>query len=199
MTVTEALQLLKERGFKHTGKREEILEFFAENDRYLTAKEVFEEMKFDYPGLSFDTIYRNLSMFVELGILEMTELSGEKHFRFACSHDEHHHHLFAWIAAGQKRSTYVRWRKPRKICRDLIFTVINLKFTDAVLNVFNKKRLQKPFFYASLIYRWFPSAICRPILLPLTNFLLLSLLQELDPCYMECRRADGNTAFLMND
>ena len=43
LTVTEALKLLKERGFKHTGKREEILEFFAENDRYLTAKDVYEK------------------------------------------------------------------------------------------------------------------------------------------------------------
>ncbi len=93
MNVTEALHLLKEKGYKHTGKREEMLEIFAKHDRYLTAKEVFEEMRFDHPGLSLDTIYRNLSMFVTLGILEMTELSGEKHFRFACSHDEHHHHF----------------------------------------------------------------------------------------------------------
>ncbi|MDQ1001488.1 Fur family zinc uptake transcriptional regulator [Neobacillus niacini] len=93
MNVNEAIQFLKENGFKQTGKREDMLQLFADSDKYLTAKDVLDELKEDYPGLSFDTIYRNLSLFVKMGILEMTELSGEKHFRFSCSRHQHHHHF----------------------------------------------------------------------------------------------------------
>jgi Fur family zinc uptake transcriptional regulator len=93
VNVNEAIQYLKENGFKQTGKREDMLQLFADSNKYLTAKDVLDQLKDDYPGLSFDTIYRNLSLFVKMGILEMTELSGEKHFRFTCSRHQHHHHF----------------------------------------------------------------------------------------------------------
>lgn len=93
MNVSEAIETLKLNGYKQTSKREQMLELFSDHNRYLTAKEILEEMRKDYPGLSFDTIYRNLSLFSELGILEETELSGEMHFRFTCGTSTHHHHF----------------------------------------------------------------------------------------------------------
>lgn len=93
MKLADAVQLLKDKGYKQTDKREDLLEVFASNRKYLSAKDVLEVVKAKHPNLSYDTIYRNLSLFAEMGILENTELSGEKHFRISCGLDHHHHHF----------------------------------------------------------------------------------------------------------
>ena len=76
MTLDEAWRILQEKQFKRTKNRETILHLFSRNDRYMTAADVRSFMEQDNPGISFDTIYRNLSTFAELGILEETDLTG---------------------------------------------------------------------------------------------------------------------------
>ena len=93
MNITRAWEILKDNGYKKTDKRELILNMFSETTKYLTARDLLAVLKPQFPGMSFDTIYRNLATFVELGILEETELNGERNFRMHCESDHHHHHF----------------------------------------------------------------------------------------------------------
>lgn len=93
MTIDEAWKILGENDLKRTKNREVILNLFSRNDRYLTAADLKSFMEAENPGISFDTIYRNLTTFTELGILEETELAGERHFQMHCEPGVHHHHF----------------------------------------------------------------------------------------------------------
>ena len=64
--VEEALEILKEAGYKHTNKRQRLVEILNDANRYLSAKQVQELIAPEFPQLSYDTIYRNLYTFVQL-------------------------------------------------------------------------------------------------------------------------------------
>lgn len=64
--------------YRYTGKRETMVRIFFQEKRYMSAKIVFNTMQELYFNLSLDPIYRNLSLFEELGILESTEFQGAK-------------------------------------------------------------------------------------------------------------------------
>ncbi|GLC88603.1 Fur family transcriptional regulator [Lysinibacillus piscis] len=102
MNVSRAWEILKEHGYKKTDKRVLLLDMFAATDKYLTARDLLVVLKKDFPGMSFDTIYRNLATFVQLGILEETELSGERNFRMQCESTQHHHHFICLVCGNVK-------------------------------------------------------------------------------------------------
>ncbi|MCQ9209023.1 Fur family transcriptional regulator [Granulicatella seriolae] len=101
--VDHCIAILKNAGYKYTKKRERLVEIFNEENRYLSARSVQELLAKDFPNLSYDTIYRNLYTYVELGILEETELNGEKLFRIGCMEHGHHHHHFICQECGRTK------------------------------------------------------------------------------------------------
>ena len=101
------MKLLKEKGYKYTEKRKAMVELLVNEDRYINAKYVSETLGKMYPGLSFDTIYRNLSTYEELGILETTEIKGEKYFKIGCLETDHHHHHHICLSCGKAKIIHV--------------------------------------------------------------------------------------------
>jgi len=93
MDKETALNLLIEKGYKITRRRKKILNFFIKEEKYHSAKDLYAYIETHDPGISHDTLYRNLHLFHELGILETTDLNAEKHFRINCSNQHHHHFI----------------------------------------------------------------------------------------------------------
>lgn len=93
MNMQQAIKILLEKGYKMTKRRIDMLSFFSEKSKYKTAKDVYQYMEDKYPGISYDTVYRNLHLYHDLGILESTDLNAEKHFRMRCEDDHHHHFI----------------------------------------------------------------------------------------------------------
>lgn len=80
-------------GWRITEQRKSLVRIFADQDRYLTPKDVYDQMSALYPSVSFDTVYRNLRMMSEMGVVEQFYfMDGGLKFKGSCL-DHHHHHL----------------------------------------------------------------------------------------------------------
>lgn len=92
-TRDEAIAMLKEAGLKLTKKRQEIIDIFAQDQKYYRAIDVHDILSSENPTMSYNTTYRNLYDFTEIGILEVTEYNQEQLFKISCFPDHHHHHF----------------------------------------------------------------------------------------------------------
>ena len=55
--VEEALEILKEAGYKHTNKRQRLVEILNDANRYLSAKQVQELVASEFPQLIYIPLY----------------------------------------------------------------------------------------------------------------------------------------------
>lgn len=97
--IKQYKEQLKAHNLKLTDKRLKLIEIFAEYDKYLSAKDIQQQLVEVFPGISYDTIYRNLHTLTDIGVLEQTTLENEMHYKISCT--DHHHHHFICERCGE--------------------------------------------------------------------------------------------------
>lgn len=91
--VAEMLETMSKHGWRVTEQRKTLARIFASHGGYLSPKDVYDKMCIHYPSVSFDTVYRNLRMLSEMGVLEhFYFMEGGLKFKESCL-THHHHHL----------------------------------------------------------------------------------------------------------
>lgn len=93
LSTEEILEVMSGQGLRITDQRKTLARLFGETSGYLSAKDVYDHMGQTYSGLSFDTVYRNLRVMEELGVLEQIVFEDGVKFKASCSHEHHHHHM----------------------------------------------------------------------------------------------------------
>jgi Fur family zinc uptake transcriptional regulator len=101
-TVERMLNTMAGKGMRITEQRKTLARIFAEATGYLTAKEVYERLEMNHKGLSLDTVYRNLRVLQEIGVLEQFDFDDGAKFRIGCTFQNHkHHHHFICLSCDQ--------------------------------------------------------------------------------------------------
>lgn len=87
----KVLQELALTGRRVTSQRRLLLDIIQEAEGHLDADELFRRAKEREPRISFSTVYRNLQLFKELGLVEERHFLEEHHHYEVKGLEEHHH------------------------------------------------------------------------------------------------------------
>ncbi|MDW0117799.1 peroxide-responsive transcriptional repressor PerR [Sporosarcina thermotolerans] len=88
--LKDALVTLKESGVRITPQRHAILEFLISSETHPTADEIYKALEADFPNMSVATVYNNLRVFRNAGLVkELTYGDSSSRFDFV-THDHYH-------------------------------------------------------------------------------------------------------------
>lgn len=102
-------KLLKDKGLKVTTQRMLILEVLSQSpDQHLTAEEIHELVKEDYPEIGLATVYRTIQLLLELNLIDKINLDdGYVRYEIGQMGEEkkkHHHHHLICLECGDVSS-----------------------------------------------------------------------------------------------
>jgi Fur family ferric uptake transcriptional regulator len=99
-------EILKQKGLKVTNQRVRVLEVLSNSpDKHLTAEEIYELIKADYPEIGLATVYRTIQLLLELNLIDHINLD-DGFVRYEIGNmDEnpmkHHHHHLICLTCGK--------------------------------------------------------------------------------------------------
>ncbi len=82
-------------GFRLTLPRQAILKVLKKSQGHLNAEQVFLLVHKSYPGVGFATVYRNLDLLTQMGLISRFYFGGRKsrYELVSETEKEHHHHI----------------------------------------------------------------------------------------------------------
>jgi len=85
-------QILKEKGYRLTSQRLAILDVLHSSDKHLAAEDIYNQVRAKYPRINRSTVFRTLELLKELGLVDETDLGGDRLY-YHHADKGHHHHL----------------------------------------------------------------------------------------------------------
>lgn len=128
--VEHVMELLKQRGYRRTQQREVIIGILSDSTTPLTAKEIHQRVQQRFPNVSLDTVYRNLELLRESGVVGQINLQNRESARFELHNAEEHHHHLVCVGCGLSVCIPVCPISPVHLqaAKEADFTVLNHAF-----------------------------------------------------------------------
>ncbi|MGC5325799.1 peroxide-responsive transcriptional repressor PerR [Brevibacillus sp. SYSU BS000544] len=119
--VEKAVEILKNTGVRMTPQRHAILAYLLESMTHPTADEIYKALEGKFPNMSVATIYNNLRVFKDAGLVrELTygdassrfdANTAEEHYHIICTdcgaiHDFHHPYLTSVEVEAEKHTGF---------------------------------------------------------------------------------------------
>lgn len=92
--IDQAQKKLRANHLRWTKQREMMLKIMsADLEHYRDITVIDDALRAAYPGLSHDTIYRNLKEFERLGLVELRQHKDQMQVKYRCDSAHHHHFI----------------------------------------------------------------------------------------------------------
>jgi Fur family ferric uptake transcriptional regulator len=92
-TESKIVSLLRQRGYKLTPQRRQVISAIAVSHEHLTPAAIYQKVHEQYPVIGRVTIYRTLDILAELGLICEVHAEGSCRSYLMRRSYAHHHHL----------------------------------------------------------------------------------------------------------